>query len=123
MAGVKPYSVEWIAPVFSHKVVEHAIRICITTWSVIYRCQRGNLAGSQYLSVVGAVADQSLGTVRAARGWSSFYGLVLVRPVYFPNVQRELALCPAGKHPSVDRLIRLRVRTRHENLLFEERGT
>ena len=111
MDGVKPYSVEWITPVFSYRTVEYVARIRIPPRTHLYRRQRRGVAGDQHCIAVGHVAGQGLDTVCAVWGWSRLHSLVLVRQIPVPDVKRKSALCSAGKCNTNDRFIRLRVCT------------
>ena len=56
MAGVKPYSVERIAPVYIYPMVEHVDRVCVTARPLVYHYQRSGLVDGQSLLIVGHVA-------------------------------------------------------------------
>lgn len=122
MDGVKPYSVEWFAPVLSHSVVEYISRVRVSARPALYCRFRWNMVGYQYPAFMGHVAGKILDTVCSGRSRGRLYDLVLGRSHSVAVVLYQFALRNFGEHPIADTFMYLCVRPKHHNFLHKERS-
>ncbi len=119
LAGVKPYSVGWIAPVERPALVGRPATVWRTAGSSLPCYQRRRWACGRLVAAVGHVAAKALDAHLAAWNGGRPRTLVLVRAATAPNPASQLALFPGDHSRLASHHSNMRLASRNEDFLLE----